>query len=78
MKSLIDFLTGMRTLDAVLILTALLITITYAVICAACFFRHEIDVFRGLIDPEYYAEDDEEEFEEEEAEYYSDVEKEWH
>ena len=78
MKSLIDFLTGMRTLDAVLILTALLISITYAVICAACFFRHEINVFRGLIDPEDEADD--EEREEEEAEYFrwDDDEENWY
>ena len=78
MQALIDFFTGMQTLDAVLVLAALWVSIAYIVICAISFLKYEIAVFKGQIDPEYYAEDDEEEFEEEEAEYYSDVEKEWH
>ena len=78
MQALIDFISGMRTTDAIIVLVALFIFIAYVVICAVNFLRHEIAVFRGLIEPEYYEDDDDEEFEEEEAEYYSTEEQEWH
>ena len=71
MQALIEFFTGMRFTDALLVMVALIVCLGYAFICASRFLKHEIDVFRGVIDPEDYEEDDE-------NEYYSDDEKEWH
>ena len=70
-RALIDFVTGMGGLDIFAVTLALLIFLAYAFICAASLLKHEIEVFRGEIDPEDYEEDDE-------IEYYSDDEKEWH
>lgn len=69
MQAMIEFFTGMRFTDALLVIAGLLVFLGYAFICASQLLKHEIDVFRGLIDPKEYEEDGDE-LEEEEAEVY--------
>ena len=57
MQAMIEFFTGMRFTDALLVIAGLLVFFAYAFICASQLLKHEIDVFRGLIDPEDYEED---------------------
>ena len=69
MQALIEFFTGMRFTDALLVILALVVCLGYAFICASQLLKHEIDVFREIIDPEDYEEDGDD-LEEEDSEVY--------
>ena len=69
MQAMIEFFSGMKFTDALLVIVGVIVFLGYAFICASQLLKHELDVFRGLLDPENYEETGDE-LEEEEAEIY--------